>query len=150
MSNVKEFYEAIGKEKRLQEKSKELSKKYEEKKPIEDEVIAEIVEFAKAEGYSFTEAELREYIESKQAEITKEIGEDELEAVAGGFVRGVNAPEDLTGGCACSVLGGGGGTHYEGTRSWGCGCAGYGQGGDARDWHAICICKGLGGGGGVF
>ncbi|MCL2222502.1 MAG: Nif11-like leader peptide family natural product precursor [Oscillospiraceae bacterium] len=150
MTNVQKFYEALGKDEKLQEKSKKLNKKHEEKKPTEYEVIAETVEFAKAEGYSFTEAEFKEYIKNKQAEITNEIDEDELGAVAGGFISGVTAPEDLTGGCACSILGGGGGTHNGGATSWGCGCAAYGQGGDARDWHVICLCKGLGGGSSIL
>jgi len=147
MSNVQKFYEALAKDEKLQEKSKELNKKYEDKKPTEDETIAETVKFAKAEGYNFTESELKEYIENKQTETAREIDENELGAVAGGFVRGLNVPDDATGGCACSIAGGGGGRHNAGTTTWGCGCAGYGQGGDGKDWHLICLCAYAGAGG---
>ncbi|MCL2249253.1 MAG: Nif11 family protein [Oscillospiraceae bacterium] len=147
MSNVQKFYEALARDEKLQEKSKELNKKYEENKPKEDEAIAETVRFAKAEGYSFTEAELKEYMKAKKAELGEKLDESELEAVAGGVVKGVNVPDDATGKCVCALAGGGGGRHNGGSTTWGCGCFHYGQGGDGRDWHIICICAYAGAGG---
>ncbi|MCL2249251.1 MAG: hypothetical protein FWC13_08265 [Oscillospiraceae bacterium] len=147
MSNIQKFYEAFEKDKTLQEKAQKLNEKYGDKNLSEEEMLTETIRFAKAEGYSFTEAELEEYMKAKKSEMGGEIDESELEAVAGGVIRGVNVPDDATGFCICTFAGGGGGRHNGDTTAWGCGCAFYGQGGDAKDWHIICACVGTGVGG---
>jgi len=145
MTNVQKFYEALANDKALQDKAQKLNEKYGGKNPPEEEMLAETIRFAKAEGYSFTEAELEDHMKAKKSELSGEIDESELETVAGGK-RILPCPKELTGGCVCAFAGGGGGRHSGGI-AWGCGCAGYGQGGDAVDWHWICVCA-LGGGGG--
>ncbi|MCL2249258.1 MAG: Nif11-like leader peptide family natural product precursor [Oscillospiraceae bacterium] len=145
MDNIINFYEALAKDKELQGRAQKLNEKYDKNKPSEEEMLAEATEFAKAEGFSFTSAELKAYNDKRKAESPEELGTEELEAVVGGGLFG--KPDDLHGKCICAFAGGGGGRHTEGSVAWGCGCAGYGQGGDAKDWHWICVC-GLGGGGG--
>ncbi|MCL2249257.1 MAG: Nif11-like leader peptide family natural product precursor [Oscillospiraceae bacterium] len=144
MSNVQKFYEALAKDEALQAKVQKLNEKYGDEKPSEGEMLAETIRFAKAEGYSFTEAELEEFMKARKTEQSREIDENELEAVAGGEV--LKWPEDTSGMCVCVAAGGGGGRHTGGTIAWGCGCAFYGQGGDAAEWHWICLCV-FGGGG---
>ncbi|MCL2249250.1 MAG: Nif11-like leader peptide family natural product precursor [Oscillospiraceae bacterium] len=144
MTNVQKFYEALAKDKTLQEKAQKLNEKYGDEKLPECEVLAESVRFAESEGYSFTIAELEEYMKAKKSEMGGEVDESELEAVAGGFVH---QPKDISGGCVCYWAGGGGGRHNNDEIAWGCGCAGYGQGGDAIAWHWICICMAGGVGG---
>jgi predicted ribosomally synthesized peptide with nif11-like leader len=61
MSNVTEFYEAFSKDEAMRKRANEA-----------------IVAFAKKEGYSFTEEELKDSINGK------ELSEETLKAVAGG------------------------------------------------------------------
>jgi predicted ribosomally synthesized peptide with nif11-like leader len=75
MSKVTEFYEAYSKDEAMQERANVLKGSGEEGGKIAAEAI---VAFAKEEGYSFTEEELKDFINSK------ELSDDDLKAVAGG------------------------------------------------------------------
>jgi predicted ribosomally synthesized peptide with nif11-like leader len=75
MSKVSEFYEALAKDKAMQEWAKSLDSAGEEyRKALAGAVIA----FAKDEGYTFTAEELKDFMGSK------DLSEDDLKAVAGG------------------------------------------------------------------
>ncbi|MCL2249252.1 MAG: Nif11-like leader peptide family natural product precursor [Oscillospiraceae bacterium] len=140
MTNVQKFYDALIRDEALRNRVQKLDEKYGDKKPSEKEMLAESVRFAESEGYSFTVAELEEYMKTKKSKPGGKLDESELEAVAGGRFR--EWPTPITGGCICVFGGGGGGKHSRvGVETaWGCGCPGYGQGGDGREWHAICLC----------
>lgn len=60
-----------------------------------------------------------------------EVGDDELDAVAGG-----------TGLCDCYLAGGGGGQEEgeDSGETYGCACVGYGQGGDCDNVNDNCLC----------
>jgi predicted ribosomally synthesized peptide with nif11-like leader len=78
MSKVTEFYEAYSKDEAMQERASALKGSGEEGGKI---AVEAIVAFAKREGYSFTAEELEDSINSK------ELSEEELKAVAGGWPR---------------------------------------------------------------
>jgi predicted ribosomally synthesized peptide with nif11-like leader len=138
--NVKLFYEALGKDKALQEKSRAIGKKYEGQKQddVQSNLIyqEELVPLAKEAGYDFTLAELKEYAQECEKSGMREVSEEELAAVAGGKC------------CVCALVGVGniisqGGDPY-GDQV--CNCIGYGSGNWAGG-GVNCVCV-LGGGGG--
>jgi predicted ribosomally synthesized peptide with nif11-like leader len=78
MSKVAEFYEALAKDKAMQERAKSLDSAGEEyRKALAEAIIA----FAKKEGYTFTEEELKDFLDSKA------LSDGDLKAVAGGGYR---------------------------------------------------------------
>jgi len=145
MDTVKRFFDAVANDEGLRERANAMSGKYKGEKPDEAAVKAELLSFAKSEGYDFTESELDAFTDRRR----RELNDDELDAVAGGASVGFEHTLTKTGGCGCVVLGGGGGTTIDDT-TWGCGCAGYGQGGDAVKYHNICMCVGSGVGEGII
>ena len=68
MENVKKFYDAISKDKAMQERAKALDKKDK----------ATLVAFAKAEGYDFSLDDLESY--------AKPLADNVMEAAAGGIL----------------------------------------------------------------
>ncbi|MEL7622574.1 MAG: Nif11-like leader peptide family RiPP precursor [Clostridiales bacterium] len=119
MENIKKFYEALAQDKAMQERAKVLN----DTKPGEEaEAFAAIVAFAAQEGYSFTTAELAEYNKAQ----SKELSDDELEAVAGGAT------------CVCVFVGSGGNGLM-------CACV-VGGVGDNKTKKTVCVCP-IGGGG---
>jgi predicted ribosomally synthesized peptide with nif11-like leader len=76
MGNVTEFYEAFSKDEAMQERANALKGS-----GGADGKAEAIVAFAKDEGYLFTEEELNGFINSK------ELSDDDLKAVAGGYVH---------------------------------------------------------------
>ena len=94
MENVKKFYDALANDKGLQERAATLNEKYKGEQPNEDIVKAELLSFAKAEGYEFTADEYDAY--SKQA---KPVSDETSEIAAGGAFNPNN--------CFCAVGGGG-------------------------------------------
>ena len=126
MENVKKFYDALANDKAMQERASALNKEGE--KPDKAAARTAIVAFAKAEGYSFTEADLDAY--AKQA---KPLTDENLDAAAGGSA-----------GCGCAGVGGGGGTDKNGS-TVGCACvaAGFGTNSHGDD---ICDCYAIGAG----
>ena len=131
--NVKLFYEALAKDKALQEKSMAIGKKYEgqklDEKRTQELYQKELVPLAKEAGYNFTLAELQTYAEETQKPAMREVSEEELAAVAGGAV------------CVCVVAGWGelsGGGQDE------CTCFAYGFGN--YNGKAVCGCVAGGGG----
>ena len=111
MENVKKFYDALANDKGLKERAAALNEKYKGEQPNEDIVKAELLSFAKAEGYEFTANEFDAY--SKQA---KPVSDETAELAAGGlhnydlcFCAAGGGGKDPDTGivCAC-VLGGGG------------------------------------------
>ena len=110
MENVKKFYDALADDEAMRKRAEALNEKL-GAQPGEDEIRAEMLAFAQAEGYIFTAEELDAY--AKQA---KPVSDDELKAVAGGAyiikdcfcMFGGGGKDPVTGNtCAC-VLGGGG------------------------------------------
>ena len=123
MENIKKFYEALSTDTAMRERAKTLSKN-----PASDEAeaFAEIIEFAKAEGYDFTAEELKAFFSSGR---TTELSDEELENVAGGGCKD-------TSGCVCLV--GGGGT-IDGVT---CACV-AGGGGNAKPGPGlVCVAYG--------
>ena len=117
MENVKKFYDAIANDKGVQKRAAALSEKYRGEQPNEDVVKAELLSFAKAEGYEFTADELDTY--SKKAQ---PVSDDIAEMAAGGLydrntcfcaVGGGGKDPDTGQTCAC-VVGGGGKKDKEG------------------------------------
>ena len=111
MENVKKFYDALANDKGLQEKAIKFNAKYKGEPPSDDEAKAELISFAKAEGYEFTMAEFDAY--SKKAQ---PVSDEVMEMVAGGAFNKNNCFCALGGGgkdpetgrtCACVVSGGG-------------------------------------------
>ena len=96
MGNVKKFYEAIKTDEALRGRAQALDEKYKGETPDEAAVKADLIAFAKAEGYDFTADELDAY-----SKAPKHVDDDELEAVAGG----ANFLND------CFCIAGGGGKH---------------------------------------
>ena len=123
--SVKLFYEALARDKALQEKSVAIGKKYAGQKLDEAQTNSiyqqELVPLARDAGYEFTLAELQEYGAANEKAGMREVSEEELAAVAGGS-------------CVC-VIGGSGKTD-----SGNCGCMFAGEGGGG------CVCV-VGGGG---
>jgi len=135
MDTVKRFFDAIANDKGLRERASALSGKH---KPDEAAVKAELLSFAKSEGYDFTESELDAFTDRQR----RELNDDELDAVAGGY-----DPAQAKSGCCNCFLGGAGGGTTRDDNLWGCACVIAGYGGDAREYHQICECGFLGTGG---
>ena len=110
MGDIKKFYDALASDEALRGRATALSAKYGEETPGKAAVAADLVSFAKAEGYSFSEKELADYSNQPYP-----LSDDELDAVAGGANNDTAACFCAFGGggtqngitCAC-VLGGGG------------------------------------------
>jgi hypothetical protein len=136
IENVKLFYQAMGKDKTLQEKANAISQMHIEQKLDEAQANLiyqkELVPLANEAGYDFTLAELKEYVKESEKPGMREVSEEELAAVAGGgdycacVIGGGGNLEGKT--CAC-VIGGGGGSKSSG--HW-CLCPVYGEG--YYDW----------------
>jgi predicted ribosomally synthesized peptide with nif11-like leader len=122
--NVKLFYEAMAKDKSLQEKFKAISKRYEGQKPDVEQADLiyqkDLVPLAREAGFEFTLDELKGYAAEAKAPAIHELSEDELAAVAGGN--------------ECTCVAGGGGTLHD----YRCGCVVAGFGGPGSDY--ICKC----------
>lgn len=123
--NLKKFLDLLGSDKELEAKALACNELGEEKGRLA------LIELAKECGIELTAADLE-----KQAEpASRELDDDELDAVAGGALA-----------CLCSAGGGGGGIDDNDGKVIGCGCAGYGQGGDGRasDCNCLCMIVGVG------
>ena len=90
--------------------------------------VGELVAAARERGVELSEEDFRP--------VAGELGEGDLENVAGGGDRG----------CLCVIGGGGGGTDSYDHKIYGCACVVYGQGGDGRASDANCFCS-MGGSG---
>ena len=125
MENVKKFYDALANDEAMRKRAEALNEML-GSQPGEDEIRAEMLAFAKAEGYIFTTEELDAY--AKQA---KPVSDDELETVAGGEYNPNN--------CFC-VFGGGGKDPVTGNT---CACVIGGVGKfDEKGNHLICLAAG--------
>ena len=123
--NLKKFLDLLGSDKELEAKALACNELGEEKG--KEAMLA----LAKECGIELTAADLE-----KQAEpASRELDDDELDAVAGG-----------DGFCYCTAGGGGGGTDDNDGKVFGCGCVAYGQGGDgsASDCNCLCMIVGQG------
>jgi len=133
--NLKKFLDLIGSDKELEAKALACNELGEEKG--REAMLA----LAKECGIELTAADLE-----KQAEpASRELDDDELDAVAGGA-------EGDDGFCYCIAAGGGGGKDTYDGKVFGCACVAYGQGGDgsASDANCRCYLGGMGGGIGDF
>ena len=138
--NVKLFYEALGMDKALQEKSTAIGEKYAGQKLDEAQTNLiyqqELVPLAKEAGYDFTLAELQAYAEEAQKPGMREVSDDELATVAGGKY------------CVCVLAGVGNSVGTDGSilAEGSCVCALYGNGNwDGGKVNCVCV---WGGGGG--
>ena len=124
--NLKKFLDMIANDKELEAKALACNELGKEKGKLA------MLELAKECGIELTLADLA--MEEKPA--SRELDDDELDAVAGGGV----------GFCTCLVVGGGGGRDVDDGKVFGCACTSYGQGGDgnAKDRNCICILGGAG------
>ena len=121
--NLKKFLAMIADNKELEAKVIECNKLG------EAEVKQVMIKLAKENGIELAEADF----EKKAEPISRELSDDELDAVAGGG-----------GACGCVLGGGGGGVDDNDGKVFGCACAAYGQGGDGRANDFNCWCPGLG------
>ena len=112
MGAVGKFYEALSKNEAMRARLSALNEKYKDAQPEAATISAEIVSFARAEGFVFTAEELASYAETE----VKELSDEQLEAVSGGvfdrdtcncMVGGGGKDPETGHVCAC-VLGGGG------------------------------------------
>jgi len=81
-ANIEKFQNALSGDKAMQGRFDAAIEKYKDVKPDDQAYIKAVTAFADAEGYKFTEAELAEVAKSKIGELS----DDELGAVAGGYV----------------------------------------------------------------
>lgn len=123
--NLKKFLDLLGSDKELEAKALACNELGEEKG--REAMLA----LAKECGIELTAADLE-----KQAEpASRELDDDELDAVAGGALA-----------CLCSAGGGGGGIDDNDGKVIGCACVAYGQGGDGRASDCNCLCMIVGAG----
>ena len=94
MESVKKFYEALVSDKGLQERAAALNEKYKGEAPCENTVKAELLSFAKSEGFEFTLDEYDAYLKSAQP-----VSDEIASSAAGGAYNHNN--------CFCAVGGGG-------------------------------------------
>jgi len=80
--NIEKFQNALSDDKALKGRFNAVIEKYKDTKPDDQAYIKAVTAFADAEGYKFTEAEFAETVKSKIGELS----DDELGAVAGGYV----------------------------------------------------------------
>ena len=120
--NLKRFFESVSKDEVLQEKMKALS-------VDRENAVAYIIALAKEIDIELCEADFKASEE--------ELSEDELGAVSGGMGSSGACTNSA---CWCTVGGGGGGRMIDDNSAFGCACAVYGQGGDGKDDHQVCIC----------
>ena len=121
--NLKKFLDLIGSDKELEAKALACNELGEEKGRLA------LIELAKECGIALTLADFEE----KDKPTSRELDDDELDAVAGG------AHGD-DGFCYCPLAGGGGGEDSNDGNVFGCACVAYGQGGDGRASDANCRC----------
>jgi predicted ribosomally synthesized peptide with nif11-like leader len=76
MSKVTEFYEAFSKDEAMQKRANALKGSGEVSGKSKTEAI---IAFAKKEGYTFTAEEFKDFLDSK------ELSDDDLKSVAGGY-----------------------------------------------------------------
>ena len=112
MEAVKKFYEALSKDEAMRAKLSTLNEKYPNAQPDFATSAAEIVAFAKSEGFAFTADDLSAYAESEG----KQLSDEQLEGIVGGQYNsstcfclvGGGGKDSVTGRvCACVVGGGG-------------------------------------------
>ena len=120
--NLKRFFEFVSKDEVLQEKMKALS-------VDRENAVAYIIALAKEIDIELCEADFEASEE--------ELSEEELGAVSGGMGSSGGCTNSA---CWCTVGGGGGGRMLDDNSAFGCACAVYGQGGDGKDDHQVCIC----------
>ena len=123
--NLKKFLDLLGSDKELEAKALACNELGEEKGRLA------LIELAKECGIELTAADL----EKQEEPASRELDDDELDAVAGGAMA-----------CLCSAGGGGGGIDDNDGKVIGCACVAYGQGGDGRasDCNCLCMIVGVG------
>lgn len=123
--NLKKFLDLLGSDKELEAKALACNELGEEKGRLA------LIELAKECGIELTAADLEKQVEPA----SRELDDDELDAVAGGAMA-----------CLCGAGGGGTGIDDNDGKVIGCACVGYGQGGDGRasDCNCLCMIVGVG------
>ena len=130
--NLKNFLEIISKDKALQDKVKAFGSDREA-------ALTGLIALAKEIGMELSKADF----EAPEGELA----EDELIAISGGangFTEDFSEIEEY--GCVCFMGGGGGGHMIDDGSVMGCACVVYGQGGDGKDDHTVCVCPFAGSG----
>ena len=123
--NLKKFLDLLGSDKELEAKALACNELGEEKG--REAMLA----LAKECGIELTAADL----EKQEEPASRELDDDELDAVAGGAMA-----------CLCGAGGGGTGIDDNDGKVIGCACVAYGQGGDGRasDCNCLCMIVGVG------
>ena len=103
--NVKAFFEALSKDEAIQQALKEKELSYTGMKEDREAVVAEVlIPVAEEAGYAFTLEEMKAFEKGMRPE--GELGEDELESVAGGVEDwGVCVLAGIGWGTMCAVIG---------------------------------------------
>jgi len=79
--NIEKFQNALSDDNALRDRFNAVIEKFKDVKPDDQAYIKAVTAFADAEGYKFTEAEFAETVKSQ-----RKLSDDELDAVAGGYV----------------------------------------------------------------
>ena len=95
VENVKKFYEMLSQDEAMKQKFVELSKEYQGQQMDEAKTVSllakEALSLATQMGYSFTMDDLLTYGEEmQQADMNRELSEEEMTAVTGGGCSGTN------------------------------------------------------------
>lgn len=130
--NIKNFYAALSKDEAMKSRAQTLNEKYKDPQLEEKAIAEDIAAFAKSEGFVFTAAELTEYNKGQ----SRELSDEELEAVAGGAscicpVGGSGTSGLLN--CLCAIVG-------YGERRADCTCNPGGVGSGANAEKNVCFC----------
>ena len=128
MESVGKFYEALSRDEAMRSRLSALDGKYQGAQPEAATIAAEIVAFAKAEGFAFTVDDLSAYAETEG----KELSDEQLEGIVGGLYDRNT--------CVCMV--GGGGKDPETGHTCACVLGGGGRQ-DNKGYQLVCIGAGV-------
>ena len=111
IDNVKKFYDALSRDKAMQQKFIDLSRQYQDvamdTAKIDSIIEQDVLPLAKQEGYDFTLEDIKSFgADAKQARTGEELNEEEMQAVTGGlFICVFFGAGDHEGGKWCVLLG---------------------------------------------
>ena len=125
MDNLKKFYAALKSDEAMRDRLNAIGEKYQGAEPDKEAAMADVVAFAKSEGFELTADEIEAYFNPAGGELS----EAELANVAGGGCKDSYV-------CGC-LLGGGG---SENGKTCACILGGYAD--FDNGWHLECYLVG--------